>query len=171
MGQPKNGGYTKLPTMTGGQNTLLNSYISQAMPWMNQAAQGYAQFLPGGEGGKPIVDAAMNRYKQQTVPSIMNAFGSNAKSSSALNQALASSASDLNTNLASQLAQMQLQASQGIGALGSNAGNQALNAQSFAYAPTQAPFWQDLLLSLISGGSQIGAGFAGRAPAAAAAMA
>lgn len=167
MGQPKNGGYSKLPTMTPGQNTLLNQYISNALPWQQQAAQGFSQFLPGGEGGKPIIDAAMNRYKQQTVPSIMNAFGSNAKSSSALNQALAASASDLNTNLGAQLAQMQLQAAQGIGGLGMNAGNQGLNAQSFAYQPTQAPFWQDLLLSLISGGSQIGAGFAGRAPAAA----
>lgn len=163
MGQPKNGGYTQLPTMTPGQNTLLNQYIGNALPWQQQAAQGYSQFLPGGEGSKPIVDAAMNRYKQQTIPSIMNAFGSNAKSSSALNQALASSASDLNTNLASQLAQMQLQASQGLGAMGSNAGNQALNTQSFAYQPTQTPFWQDLLLSLIQGGSQVVSSAVGKA--------
>jgi hypothetical protein len=161
MGQPKNGGYSQLPTMTPEQQTLLSKYTGQALPWQQQAAQGFQQFLPGGGGGQPIIDAAMKNYQQKTIPSITNAFGSNAKSSSALNQALASSASDLNTNLASQLAQMQMQASQGLGGLGQNAGNQALNAQSFAYQPTATPFWQDMLLSLISGGSQLGSAFLG----------
>lgn len=164
MGQSKGGGYTQLPTMNQGQQQLHGQYLNQAMPWMNQAAEGYSQFLPGGGGGQPLIDAAMNRYKQQTIPSIMNAFGSNSKSSSALNQALGASASDLNTNLAAQLAQMQLQAASGLGGMGQNVGNQALNAQTFAYQPTQLPFWQQAILSAIPGLSSIGGAAMGRPP-------
>lgn len=132
MGQSKGSGYEKLPTQTNYQNQQQNQILGQAVPAFQQAAQGYQQFLPGGGGGKAIADAAQNRFQQQTLPSILNSFGSGAKSSSALNQALAAGASNLNTDIASQLAQMQLQASQGLGNLGAQAGQLGQKDQ-FAY--------------------------------------
>lgn len=155
MGQSKGGGYTQLPTMTGDQTAFSQQSLQQALPWLQQSAQGFQQFLPGGGGGQPIIDQALQRYKQQTIPAITNAFGSNSKSSSALNQALASSASGLNTDLASMLAQMQQQAASGLGNLGQSAA-QFGNRDRFAYQPTQQPFWQQALLAAISGGSEFG---------------
>jgi hypothetical protein len=156
MGQQKNGGYSKLDTQTGQQSSVLNQLLSMAPQLFGQAQQGYSQFLPGGGGGKAIQDAAQQRFQQQTIPSILNAFGSGSKSNSALNQALAAGGANLNTDLASQLSQMQLQAAQGAAGLGQSAAGLGSKDQ-FAYAPTQAPFWQDALLAAIQGGSKVGA--------------
>lgn len=153
MGQPKGGGYTQKSNYQPLQQTLLNQVLQNAGQFTNQAAEGYKQFLPGGSGGKPIIDAAMQNYQQQTIPSILNAFGSGSKGGSALNQALAASGSNLNTNLASQLAQMQLQASQGLGALGTTGQQQGLAAQPFSHLQSAPPFWQQALLAAIQGGS------------------
>lgn len=157
MGQSKGGGYIKQDTLNPAQQQLLNQTASQASPYTQQAAEGFAQFLPGGGGGQAIQQAAMNRYQQQTLPQIMNLFGSDSKSSSSLNQALASSAADLNTNLASQLAQMQLQAAGGLGNLGTSNAQMALNTPAFAYMQRQQPLWQQLLLSGVGVGGQLGA--------------
>lgn len=160
MGQSKGGGYQKVGTLTPEQQALQNQYLTQSFPWLQQAAQGYAQFLPGGGGGQPIIDAAMKRYQQQTIPSIMNAFGSNAKTSSSLNQALASSAAGLNTDLAAQLAQMQLQAASGLGGMGQGIGQAGLNRDSFAFLQKQPPLWQQLLLAGTQGLAQGAGSFA-----------
>jgi len=87
-----------------------------------ESAAGYREFLPGGGGGQAIAQAAQNRFQQQTLPSILNAFGSGAKTSSALNQALAAGAANLNTDLGAELARMQLGAAQGIGGLAGQQG-------------------------------------------------
>jgi hypothetical protein len=155
MGASKGGGYTKKTAVTGEQKSFLDQLLAQANPNLQQAAQGFSQFLPGGGGGEAIAKAAQNRFQQQTVPSILNAYGSNNKGSSALNQALAAGASNLNTDIASQLAQMQLQASQGLGNLGVQQG-QLGSKDQFAYLQRQMPFWQSALLAGISGGSEIG---------------
>ncbi len=133
MGQSKDGGYMQKTTVTPQQQTLLNQIIQQALPNLQAASQGYQQFLPGGGGGEAIQKQALNQFQQQYLPAIMNAYGSNAKSSSALNQALAAGASNLNTNIASQLAQMQLQAAQGAGSLGSGQAGLAAQTPQFAY--------------------------------------
>lgn len=159
MGQPKNGGYTKLPALAPNQISSIDQLIQMASQNQQQAAQGFAQFLPGGGGGQPIIDAAMKNYQQRTIPSILNAFGTGSKGSSALNQALAASASDLNTNLGSTLAQMQLSAAGGLAGLGSNQQQLGLT-NTFAYAPTQKPFWQQLLLGLVGAGGNVGQGWA-----------
>lgn len=156
MGQSKSGGYMKKDVLSGGQKTLLEQYLQQALPYQQQAAQGYQQFLPGGGGGQPIIDDAMRNYQQRTIPSILNAFGSNSKGSSALNQALAASGADLNSSLGSQLAQMQLGASQGLGNLGSGLGQVGLGTPAFAYMQKQQPFWQSAILASLAGGSQAG---------------
>lgn len=148
--------------MTGGQQSLLDQFLGQAGGFTGQAAQGYQQFLPGGGGGQAIANAAQQRFQQQTIPSIMNAFGSGAKSSSALNQALAAGAANLNTDIASQLAGMQLQAAQGLGGLGLGAGGQGLNREAFAYMANQPGFLENMLLAAISGGSQVGGAMLGR---------
>ena len=141
MGQSKGGGYIKKEAVTPEQKTLLDQLLAQAGGNTQQAAQGYAQFLPGGGGGEPIIKQAQQRFQQQTIPSILNAYGSDSKGGSALNQALAAGAANLNTDLGAQLAQMQLQAAQGIGGLG--LGQAGLGAQTpqFAYAPKQLPNW------------------------------
>lgn len=161
MGQSRGGGYTKKSTTTPQQQAFLNQILQQAAPASQQAAAGYGQFLPGGGGGQAIIDQAMQRYQQQTLPSIMNAYGSGAKGSSALNQALAASASNLNTDLAAQLAGMQLQAAQGLGNMGLGLGNLGTQSQ-FAYMPRQQPFWQSALLGGLPAAGQIGGAYLGR---------
>lgn len=159
MGQSK--GYQQVSTVTPNQQNVLDQILNLAPGAFGQAQQGYAQFLPGGGGGESIARAAQQRFQQQTIPSIMNAFGTGAKSSSALNQALATGAANLNTDIASQLAQMQLQAAQGMAGLGGGAGSLGSQSQ-FALTPPQAPFWQELLLGLLNPIGQVGGAFLGR---------
>ena len=156
MGQSKSGGYTQKSTVTPGQQSLLDQLLQMASPQINQAAQGFAQFLPGGGGGEAIANQAQNRFQQQTIPSILNSFGQNAKGSSALNQALAAGASNLNTDIASQLAQMQLSASQGLGNLGLGQAQIGTGKDQFSYLQKQMPFWQSALLGGINAGAKVG---------------
>lgn len=160
MGQSKGGGYMQLPTVTGGQGTALDWLMNQGQGNQEAAAEGYKQFLPGGGGGQPIIDAAQQRFQQQTIPSIMNAYGSGAKSSSALNQALAAGGANLNSDIAAQLAQMQLSAAQGLGGMG---GQQSALGQSpqFAYQQKQMPFWQSAILAGIGAGGDAGRSYLG----------
>jgi hypothetical protein len=161
MGTPKGQGYTKKTTVTPEQETLLNQYLQQAGVNTQQAAEGYRQFLPGGGGGQPIIDAAQRRFQQQTVPSILNAYGTDNKGSSALNQALAAGAANLNSDIAAQLAQMQLQASQGLGNLGTTQGQLASKDQ-FAYLQRATPFWQSATLAAIDAAGKATAGYLGK---------
>jgi hypothetical protein len=167
MGQSKtfmNSGYNQLPTLNPEQLSLLSQVIRSSQPHINQAAEGFQQFLPGGGGGQHIINAAMNQYQQRTIPSILNALGTDSKGSSGLNQALAASASDLNTNLGAQLANMQLNAASGLGNLGLNQQSQGLGTQSFRYQQAQPPMWQQLLGPLIGAASSFGsAGLLGSA--------
>lgn len=141
--------------------SLLQQILSQAGGNTQAASEGFKQFLPGGGGGEAIKQQAYNDYQQRTIPSIMNAFGSNSKGSSALNQALASSGADLNTNLASLLSQMQLSASQGLGHIGAMGQQQGLGTQGFSYLQRQPPLWQQLLSSGLQAGGQAGRGYFG----------
>jgi hypothetical protein len=156
MGQSRSGGYTQKPTVTASQRTLLDQLLSQAFPNLQQSAEGFSQFLPGGTGGDAITNAAQQRFQQQTIPSILNSFGTGAKSSSALNQALAAGASNLNTDIASMLSQMQLQAASGLGNLGLSQSQLGATTPQFAYLQKQAPFWQQALLGGIGLGGQLG---------------
>jgi len=137
MGQSKGGGYIKKDVLTPGQTSLIDQLLAQAGGNLGQAAQGYAQFLPGGGGGKAITEQANKNFQQQTIPSILNAFGTGSKGSSSLNQALAAGASNLNTDLASQLAQMQLQAATGLSGLGLGQGGIGAGTPQFAYLQRQ----------------------------------
>lgn len=157
MGQSKGGGYKQVPTTTPGQSQLLEMLNQFAPGALSQAQAGYAQFLPGGGGGEALKQQALERYKQQYIPATLNAFGSDNKGSSALNQALAQGASNLNTDLNAQLAGQQLTAAQGLSGLGGQAAGQSLGTQSFAYMPRQMPFWQSSLLAALGAGGQLGA--------------
>lgn len=159
MGQPKNGGYSKLDAFDPSQIGAILQSLQMGMGNQQQAAQGYAQFLPGGGGGKPIIEAANKNFQQQTVPSILNSFGDGTKGSSALNQALAAGASDLNTNLGSILSQLQIQAANGLAGLGSAQQQAGLN-NTFAYQPEQLPFWKQVALGLVGAGGQAAGGWA-----------
>lgn len=177
MGQSKGGGYQKLPTISPEQQTLLQQLLGQTgqfgsitqNPLYQQSVEATRQFLPGGQGFAPIQAEAHRQFQQQTLPEIMNAYGSGAKTSSALNQALAGAGQNLNTALASQLAQMQLGAAQQGAQFAAMPQQQALSQaslglgiQPFAYQPRQTPFWQQLLLGGIGAGGQIGGGMLGR---------
>lgn len=174
MGQPKGGGYQKLTTQSKGQKGLLEQLLGisgQSLqaggniaenPAYQQALQAFQSFLPGGTGFQPIQQEAQRNFQQQTIPSILNAYGSNSRGSSALNQALAGAGQNLNSSLGAQLAQMQLGAAgQAVGAAqvpyqqGLQGAGLGLGTQSFAYAPRQTPFWQQALLGGLQAGGQI----------------
>lgn len=161
MGQSKGGGYDKQSLITPEIKTFLEKLIGSSGGNMDAAAEGYKEFLPGGGGGKAISDAANQRFKQETIPSIMNAYGSGAKTSSALNQALAAGAANLNTDIASKLSEMQLQAAQGLSNQGVQQANIGTQTPQFAYTQRQQPFWQSAILAGINGGSQIAKGAIG----------
>jgi hypothetical protein len=177
MGAPKGGGFQQLPTFSPEQMSLFSQLLGGAgqslgqagniadNPLYQQSAQAIQGFLPGGQGFAPIQQEAQRQFQQQTIPSILNAFGSGAKSSSALNQALAGAGQNLNTALGSQLAQMQLGAA-GQGAQlaqapfqqGLAAANLGLNTSPFAYQQKARPFWQDLITNgLQAAGTAFGA--------------
>lgn len=164
MGQSsgKSGGYRQVDTVTPEVKTFLQQILGPAMQNQQAASEGYKQFLPGGGGGQAITNQANKNFEQQTLPSIFNAFGTGSKGSSALNQALAAGASNLNTDLASMLSQAQLQASGGIGSLGLNQGNTGTGTNQFGFLQKQPPFWQSLLMGGLSGGSNVLGSFLGR---------
>lgn len=156
MGQSKGGGYQKMDNLTPQQQQYQNWIISQMPEYMKMAQEGYAQFLPGGGGGKAISDAAHSRFQQQTIPSIMNAFGTGSKTSSGLNQALAAGAANLNTDIAAQLAQMQMQAAQGMSGLAQGSQGAAFNP-AFGYQQKGMPFWQQMIAGLVDKGGDVAA--------------
>lgn len=160
MGQSKGtagAGYDKINTLSQGQQGLLDQTISGTNPLIQQAAQGYQQFLPGGQGGQPIINDAMRRFQQQTIPQIKNAFGSDAKGSSALNQTLAASGADLQSSLMAQLAQLQQGASGGLANLAQGQQQLGLGTSAFGVAPQQSPMWQQLLQTILPIAGQVGA--------------
>ncbi len=103
----------------------------QQQQFLTQAGQGYQQFAQQGPEQyqdafqKAVVDPSMLQYEQQVLPALQQRFvDANAGSSSALNQALAQSATDLTTNLGAQYGQFfqnqqqnQLTALGGLGGL------------------------------------------------------
>lgn len=162
MGQSKGGGYVKKDAVSPEQLTYLQNALRQATSNQQLASQGFQSFLPGGQGGQPIIDAANKNFQQQTLPSILNAYGSDNKGSSGLNQALATGAANLNTDLASQLAQLQLSASQGIGNIGQGQASLGAQTNPFAYMPKQEPFWQTALLGGVQTGGNVLGGWLSR---------
>jgi len=113
-----------LQMQTPEQQQFLSAVLGGIGP---QAAQSYQQFLQPyqpeqfeGLFQQAFIDPAMLTYEQQVLPAIQQRFENlGAGSSSALNQALAQSATDLSTMLGSQMGQFyqQQQANQ-LGALG-----------------------------------------------------
>jgi len=163
MGQAKGGGFQKLDTLTPDVLSELQRLLGVGGQNQAAAAEGYKQFLPGGGGGEAVANAAQNRFQQTTVPNILNAFGGqqNSKGGSALNQALAAGAANLNTDLASHLAQLQLNAAQGLGSMGQNQTGLATQTPRFAYQPKQLPFWQQLGLTGANVAGKLGGSYLG----------
>lgn len=181
MGQSKGNGYTQMGALNQDQQTILSQLLGGAgsnlgaggnltqNPLYQQAVSATQQMLPGGNGFAPIQQQAMNNYQQNTVPTLLNSLGSNAKSSSALNQALAASAGDLNTNLSAQQSQMQLGAAGQAAGLaqmpfqqGLQAAQVGLGTAPFAYGQQQLPFWQQLLLGGTQAGGKVAGSYLGR---------
>ena len=156
MGQSKGGAadYNKLSTVTPEIADFLKGLIGEAQGNQQAASEGYKQFLPGGAGNDAITKQANENFQQTTLPQILNGFGSGSKGSSALNQALAGGAAQLNTNIASNMAQNSLTAAQGIGNLGTSQGAVAATPQ-FEYQKKEAPLWQQALLASIKTGGDV----------------
>ena len=105
-----------------------SSYLSGIIgPTAGQASQAYQQFLqPYSPEGyqdvfqKSVVDPTMQQYQRSILPSIKEAFlGNDESGSSALNRAIAQSATDLGTGLGQQYGQFfQNQQSNQLSALG-----------------------------------------------------
>jgi len=161
MGQSKGSGYTERSIVTPEVSTFLQQLLQSSGQNQQGAAQGFNQFLPGGGGGKAITEQANKNFQQQTVPSILNAFGTGSKGSSSLNQALAAGASNLNTDLASMLSQMQLTAASGLGGLGQGQAQIGATTPQFALEQKQQPFWQQALLAALGAGGQVGGSLLG----------
>jgi hypothetical protein len=162
MGQTSGNGYDKVSTVTPEIQKLLQMFAGQAGQNTQAGAEGLKDFLPGGKAGNAITNQANQNFQQQTIPSILNAFGTGNKGSSSLNQALASGGAKLNSDLASQLSQLQLGASGSLGSLGLSQGGTAASTPQFAYQQQQTPFWQDALLAALGAGGQIGGAALGR---------
>lgn len=157
MGQSKGGGYTTKETLLKPQMSFLNQLLSQTGGLGQMAAGGFQQFLPGGGGGEAIARQANQRFQQQTIPSILNAFGTGNKGSSALNQALAAGGANLNTDLASMLSQLQLQAAGGLAGQAGQQGQLGLGTPGFAYLQRQPPLWAQLFGPAINAAATVGA--------------
>lgn len=152
-------GYTEESTLQGGQQSLLDEIMKMAGPYMQQAAGGYQQFLPGGGGGEAMKQQANQNFQQNTIPSILNAFGSGTKGSSSMNQALASGASNMNTDLSSMLSQLQLQAAQGLGSLGMGASQQGLSANTKAFMPKGPSMLEQIIGPLIGATGKVASAY------------
>lgn len=143
-----------LSTLLGNNTNLASDTLSGLL--QSDGAGFEDQFQKG------VVDPAMKTYNQQILPGIQERFvDQNAGSSSALNQALVSSAGDLSNILGGQRIQYQ-QGQQGLrqqaqmGALGQIM--QLMNAKQFQPI-VQGP-QGGMLKDLIAGGSSIAAGAA-----------
>jgi hypothetical protein len=177
-------GYSKFATLSPEAQTLLQQILQMAginigsvggeqgngnlaeNPLYKQAVSATQGFLPGGTGFAPIQQEAQRNFQQSTIPSILNAFGSGSKGSSSLNQALAGAGQNLNTSLASQQAQMQLQAANQAGNLAQQPGQfgllqaqTGLSTSPFGYTPKQEPFWQRAIPGLIQTAAKVGSSF------------
>jgi len=147
MGKTLMGGAThekNIDLLTPQQKQFLGGVLG--MPGMaQQAGDAYSQFLQPYSPEqyedvfqKAVVDPTMMQYEQQVLPSIQQRFvDANAGSSSALNQALAQSATDLSTVLGSQYLDFykqnqanQLAALSGLGGLAGQQTFQPLVSQS-----------------------------------------
>lgn len=159
MGQSKGNGYSKVDAVTSEQKSFLDNLLQQAQSNQGAAADIYKGLQPGGDTANAITNQANQNFQQQTLPSILNAFGTGSKGSSSLNQALASGASNLNTNIAAQLAQLQGQAAAGLGSIGNSQAGLGAGTSQFGYQQNQQPFWQQLLLGGIGAAGQVGKGF------------
>lgn len=115
---------------------------------------------------KSVVDPTLTQYRQQILPEIAQQFiGADASSSSALNQALAKSASELANSLAGQrLGLQQLTSQNQMGALGGLGG---LLGQR-AFSPIIQEPKEGLLGSIISAVGAMLGGYLGGPPGAAA---
>ena len=150
-------------TIMGGQGTqdLLRPEQLQFLQSSLGPGGPYSQFLqPQDQQSmqaafqKGVVDPSMQQFNQQVVPAIQQRFvDAEAGTSSALNQALAGSAENLQTSLASQyLPFMQGQQQNTLQALGQMGG--------LASQQTFQPYQQQGLMGpLIQGAAQLGAGY------------
>lgn len=124
----KSGGHEKKKILTKGEErtkSLANKefkatqrYRRQGQELLSQIGQG--QFGAGGALNTPLMNQqlmndfmpiqqeSLRQFRQNVLPEIFGSFGRGNKGSSALNQALASAATNLQSNLSSQFAQLGL---------------------------------------------------------------
>ncbi len=147
--------------LTPQQQQLFSQFLGGLGPQAQQALGGALQPTSPEDMEamfqKSYVQPAMQTFEQQVVPGIQQRFADvGAGSSSALNQALAQSASDLSTSLGSQFGQM----AQGQQQMQLQALSQFLPMLTGQTFSPQFQQQQGILGPLIGAGGQIGAGLA-----------
>lgn len=176
-------GYRSLSTLSKPQSRVLEQLLGSlggTPPNIQQSPlfQSGSSYLSSLLSGNPEATAAfeapyLRQFNEQIVPGLAERFagmGAGAQSSSAFNQALGAAGAGLQENLASLREGLRFQAVpqalgfaqqpvanyQGLAGLG-------LGTQARGYVPRQKPFWQELLLGLGGGLSQLGGSYGLRA--------
>lgn len=136
----------KLPTMTPGQEGILNQLI-EMLGGGGQLGSAYKQSLtgltdlldPSSEAYQKFADPYMKQFEQETVPMLAEKFAGagggmgGALSSSGFGQSLSAASGNLQSNLASMKTQMMQKAMEDIMQQFQAMSGQALGAQPFAY--------------------------------------
>lgn len=163
----QSGRFEQLPTLTPQQGKYLRNLMTSTAPATGQA-QGYYQEMldPSAEAYQRFAAPARRDFQQTTVPAVAGRFASSnvLRSSGFQNRALRA-ASDLETNIAAQRAQMQAQAAQGLTGIGAM-GQAAATTPTFQniYRPPTGGFLGNVLSPLAGG---LGGSFLGPLGAAA----
>lgn len=119
---PKVKGYNRIstPLMNDYSRDQLRNYMQQISPHTTGAINQLGQ-QASGQGGEEYRKAAISRYQQEDLPSILQQFAAHGSGkSSGMQNALASSAQGLGQNLAARREDMQSQAIQQLLGLNSD---------------------------------------------------
>lgn len=163
-GSSRHRGFSKLPTMTEGQEGILNDLIQQLSAG-GQLGQGYGQALgglqgfmdPSSEEMSRFADPYMRQFNQETVPGLAERFAGGGAmggglSSSGFGQALSSAGSGLQSQLASMKTGLQRQAIGDIMNQYKGMSGQAFGARPFGYMAPQQGFMPQMLASYAQSG-------------------
>lgn len=158
-------GLSKMPTMTGDQQGILNNILQQ-LGQGGQLGQGYGQALgglqdfmdPSSEAMQRFADPYMRQFNQQTVPGLAERFAGagatgGALSSSGFGQALGGAGAGLQEQLASMKTGLQRQSMGDIMNQYGGMSQQALGARPFGYAEQSKDFITQLITDYLSRGA------------------
>lgn len=159
-------GMKKVPTMSKGQQGLLNQMMQMLNP-QGQLGGGYGNALnyqkqlmdPSSEAVHQFSAPYMQQFEQQTVPGLAERFAGmgamgGGLSSSGFGQALSSAGGNLQAQLAQLKAGLGQNAAQSLMQQYGQMSGQAMGAQPFGYQMPQQGFLPAFMLAMASGANQ-----------------